>query len=59
MSKKQKDPNLFDVHSYKCWMFPSNKSDARNAETEKNERELRRIKYEAKYQPSNTKEVQL
>lgn len=40
-------------------MFPSHKSDARNAETEKNERELRRIKYEAKYPPSNAKEVRL
>lgn len=59
MSKKQKDPNLFDVHRYKCWMFPSHKSDARNAETEKNERELRRIKYEAKYPPSNAKEIEI
>ena len=57
--KKQKDPNLFDVHRYKCWMFPSHRSDARNAETEKNERELRRIKYEAKYPSSNAKEVKL
>ena len=57
--KKQKDPNLFDVHRYKCWMFPSHRSDARNAETEKNERELRRIKYEEKYPPSNAKEVKL
>ena len=59
MSKKQKDPNLFDVHRYKCWMFPSHRSDARNAETEKNERELRRIKYEAKYPKSNAKEVEI
>lgn len=57
--KKQKDLNLFDVHRYKCWMFPSHRSDARNAETEKNERELRRIKYEAKYPKSNAKEVEL
>ena len=59
MSKKQTDHNLFDVHRYKCWMFPSHRSDARNAETEKNERELRRIKYEAKYRKSNAKEVEI
>lgn len=57
--KKQKDTSLFDVHQYKCWMFPSHRSDARNAETMEREKELRRIKYEAKYPPSNTKEVEL
>jgi hypothetical protein len=57
--KKQKDPSLFDVHQYKCWMFPSHRSDARNAETMAREKELRRIKYEAKYPPSNAKEVEL
>lgn len=40
-------------------MFPSHRSDAGNAETEKNERELRRIKYEAKYPPSNAKEIEI
>ena len=40
-------------------MFPSHKSDARNAETMEREKELRRIKYEAKYPPSNAKEVEL
>ncbi len=59
MSKKQKDPNLFDIHQYKCWMFPSHRSDARNAETMEREKELRRIKYEAKYPKSNAKEVEL
>jgi len=59
MSKKQTDPNMFDVHQHKCWMFPSNQSDKRNAESMAHERELRRIKYEAKYPPSNAKEVKL
>jgi hypothetical protein len=57
--KKQKDPNLFNVHQFKCWMFPSNKSDARNAETVAKEKELRRIVYEKKYPKSNAKEVEL
>jgi hypothetical protein len=57
--KKQKDPNLFDVDRYKCWMFPSHRSDARNAETVAKEKELRRMVYEAKYPKSNAKEVEL
>ena len=50
---------MFDVHKHKCWMFPSNQSDKRNAESMAHERELRRIKYEAKYPPSNAKEIEL
>jgi hypothetical protein len=57
--KKQKDPNLFDVDRYKCWMFPSHRSDARNAETVAKEKELRRMVYEAKYPKSNAKEIEL
>jgi hypothetical protein len=56
---KKKDPNMFDVHQFKCWMFPSNKSDARNAEVIAKERELRRMVYEAKYPKSNAKEIEL
>jgi hypothetical protein len=32
MAKKVKNPDMFDVHRFKCWMFPCLESDIRNQE---------------------------
>jgi len=57
MKKQEKtDVEMFNVKQHKCWMFPCNETDRRNAEELRLREEAKAAKA-AQYPASNAKEV--
>ena len=52
MAKKVKNPDMFDVDQFKCWMFPCRQSDLinqqQNAEQQRKIQETLKLKREQK-----------